>query len=176
MFYEQEREKDKAEAEAVEKGSAEKDDDLEATMDINQLKDDVLKQWKKLQQTMKEMLMEHSRKNQIMPPKVIPVIQVDNRSACCEEELETLQERLSEGEKEKSIEKSHIRIREDPSSCRRPPAPREATARSTDWGPLQVPIGPQESSGPKNPRAPRILGPQGGIVSGTHEPSSRVAV
>ena len=91
MFYEQEREKDKAEAEAVEKGSAEKDDDLEATMDINQLKDDVLKQWKKLQQAMKEMLRERARKNQIMPPKVIPVIQVDTRLACCEEELETLQ-------------------------------------------------------------------------------------
>ena len=54
------------------------------------------------EQNQGKMLRERARKNQIMPPKVIPVIQVDTRLACCEKELQTLQERLSEGEEEKA--------------------------------------------------------------------------
>ena len=54
-----------------------------------------------------------------------------------------------EKQKQKSIENSQIRFREDPSSCRRLPAPHEATARSTDWGPLQASPGPHP--GLKNP-------------------------
>ena len=47
-----------------------------------------------------------------------------------------------EKQKQQSTESCQIQIGEDASWCRRPPAPHEATARRTDWGPLQASPGP----------------------------------
>ena len=59
-----------------------------------------------------------------------PVLRIDKST-----ELK-VKAKEKEKQKQKSIKNSQIRIREDPSSCQGPPAPHEATARSTDWGPL----------------------------------------